>query len=124
MDKADWIGAGTAPWISHPTFPEVRLAWLAPPGVSRRFACALVRIPDGASVPEHAHAEQDDILYVLRGGAHMKIEGLGEQTLQQGDFLRVPAGLRHRPYAFHDDFLAFNLWADASSRSDQQRSQS
>jgi uncharacterized RmlC-like cupin family protein len=122
MNEANWIGAGTAPWIAHPTFAEVRLAWLLPPGVSTRVACALARIPDGASVPEHAHAEQDDILYVLRGGARMWIEGRGEPTLRQGDFLRVPAGLRHCPFDFADDFLAFNLWADASRRPDEQRS--
>ncbi len=122
MNEADWVGAGTAPWIPHSTFPEVRLAWLLPPGASETLVCALARIPDGASVPEHAHAGQDDILYVLRGGARMWIEGQGERTLRQGDFLRVRAGLRHRPFDIGDDFLAFNLWADASSRPNEQRS--
>ena len=100
----------------------MRLAWLLPPGASETLVCALARIPDGASVPEHAHAGQDDILYVLRGGARMSIEGQGERTLRQGDFLRVRAGLRHRPFDIGDDFLAFNLWADASSRPNEQRS--
>ena len=41
----------------------------------------------------------------------MAIEGAGERTLTAGDFLRIPAGSRHRPYGFAGDFLAFNVWA-------------
>ncbi len=112
MREIDWIEGGKLAWSAHETFPGVSLAWLT--RRARRGAalsCALVRIADGADVPEHVHADEDDILYVLRGAARMAIDGAGERTLAAGDFLRVPAGARHRPYGFAGDFLAFDVWA-------------
>ena len=122
MNEVDWIAADAAPWSAHPTFADVRLAWLLPPAAAAGLACALVRIADGSTVPEHVHAGQDDILYVLRGAARMWIDGHGERALRPGDFLRIPAGMRHRPFGFDGDFLAFNLWPDAARRPEMERS--
>ena len=99
-------------WTRHTEFAGVHLAWL-----TRRSAgtpplsCALVQIPPEAAVPEHIHAHEDDILYVLRGSARMWIEGRGEILLEAGTFLSIPAGTRHRPHSFEGGFLAFNIWA-------------
>ncbi|MGD0642874.1 MAG: cupin domain-containing protein [Roseiarcus sp.] len=112
MQEVDWIEGGKLVWSAHENFPDVRLGWLMRPSArGAPVSCALVQIPDGANVPEHVHAGEDDILYVLHGSARMAIEGAGEMTLTAGDFLRIPAGSRHRPYGFAGDFLAFNVWA-------------
>ena len=104
------------PWADHPQFADVRLAPLmgnfqddAP------LVCALVRIAEGGSAPEHIHATQDDIVFVLRGQLTMWIDGRDEVELQAGDFLRIPAGRSHRPHHAGGDFLAFNLWARPSN---------
>jgi mannose-6-phosphate isomerase-like protein (cupin superfamily) len=99
-------------WTPHPQFADVRLGWLmrrtadTPP-----LSCALVEISPEADVPEHIHAQEDDILYVLSGRARMQIEGQGEVVLEPGAFVRIPAGARHRPHSFEGTFLAFNIWA-------------
>ena len=112
MQEIVWIEGGKLDWSAHEKFLDVQLGWLMRPCAPRApLSCALVRISDGANVPEHIHASEDDILYVLRGGARMVVEGAGERTLKAGDFLRIPAGLRHRPHDFAGDFLAFNVWA-------------
>jgi quercetin dioxygenase-like cupin family protein len=112
MQEVDWIEGGELVWSAHERFLDVRLAWLMrPKAPGAPLSCALVQIADGANVPAHIHDGEDDILYVLRGFARMAIDGVGERTLAAGDFLRVPAGARHRPYGFAGDFLAFNVWA-------------
>jgi quercetin dioxygenase-like cupin family protein len=111
MSEMVFVKGEALVWSAHAKFRDVRLAWLMRRPASAPFACALVRIPDGGAPPEHVHASEDDILYVLRGGAHMWVEGAGEIALKAGDLLRVPAGARHRPHDIAGDFLAFNIWA-------------
>ncbi len=112
MQEPTLIANKDIAWTPHPEFASVRLAWLmrrsagTPP-----LSCALVQIPPEAAVPEHIHAHEADMLYVLRGNARMWIEGRGEVLLETGTFLSIPAGTRHRPYSFEDGFLAFNIWA-------------
>jgi len=112
MQEPTLIANKELAWTPHPQFAGVRLAWLmrrsadTPP-----LSCALVQIPPEAAVPEHIHAHEDDILYVLRGSARMWIDGRGEVPLETGTFLSIPAGTRHRPHSFEGSFLAFNIWA-------------
>lgn len=102
-------------WAPHPEFAGVCLAWLMRrAGGTPPLSCALVRIAPDATVAEHVHAHEDDILYVLQGSARMWIEGRGDVPLEAGTFVRIPAGTRHRPQGFEGDFLAFNIWAAAA----------
>ncbi len=99
-------------WTPHPQFAGVNLAWLMRrSGGTPPLSCALVQMPSEAAVAEHVHAHEDDILYVLRGSARMRIEGSGDVLLEAGTFLRIPAGIRHRPHSFGGGFLAFDVWA-------------
>jgi mannose-6-phosphate isomerase-like protein (cupin superfamily) len=112
MQEPTLIAGEDIAWTPHPQFANVCLAWLmrrsadTPP-----LSCALVEMPPEAEVPEHIHAHDDDILYVLRGRALMWIEGRGDIPLETGGFCRIPAGTRHRPHSFSGGFLAFNIWA-------------
>ncbi len=114
------IEAGRIAWTPHPSFAGVLAAWLMQrSSEAMPISCALVQFPSGAEVPEHAHPDEDDILFVLRGGASMRVEGHGEIPLKAGDFLRIPSGVRHRPHSFEDGFLAFNVWAPNPSLTPQ-----
>ena len=112
MQEPTLIGNKDIAWMPHPQFADVRLAWLIRRSPETPlFSCALVQIPPEASVPEHVHEHEDDILYILRGGASMWIEKRGDIPLETGSFLRIPAGTHHRPHSFEGGFLAFNIWA-------------
>ncbi len=111
MDEVISIESGNVPWSPHPAFPGVLLAWLIRRLEAPAVSCALVQLPPDAEVPEHAHAQEDDILYVLRGRARMWIEERGELKLEAGSFLRIPRGVRHRPHSFEEGFMALNFWA-------------
>ncbi|MGO8951980.1 MAG: cupin domain-containing protein [Rhodomicrobium sp.] len=111
MHDVTLIRSGQAAWSPHPAFAGVLVAWLVQRPKTPAVSCALVQLPPEAEVPEHARAQEDDILYVLRGRARMWVEERGDMQLEAGTFLRIPRGVRHRPHSFKDGFLAFNVWA-------------
>ena len=73
--------------------------------------CIVVRCPQGSEIEEHAHPEQDDIIYVLEGEATMWIEGLDEFKLEPGTFVNVPKGRRHRTYDVKKDLLIYDVFS-------------
>lgn len=98
-------------WAPHPEFAGVRIAWLARRAeLGVPYSCALLEMADGAQIPEHIHASEDDVLYVLKGRARMTVGG-EEVALVKGSFLRVPKGTPHRPYGFADGFTIYDVWA-------------
>lgn len=46
----------------------------------------------------HAHDDQDELFYIVRGELRIEFE-TGLVDLKQGDFLTVPKGVRHNPIA-------------------------
>lgn len=46
----------------------------------------------------HAHDEQDELFYVVKGHLRIDFED-GSVELAQGDLLTVPRGIRHNPVA-------------------------
>lgn len=97
-------------WTPHPDFSAVRIGQFdgALPGDGARFA--LVEMTSASVVDAHVHAEEDDVLYILRGHGLMWTETGGDIELVAGSFLRVPKGVRHRPHDFSDDLRIFNTW--------------
>jgi quercetin dioxygenase-like cupin family protein len=73
--------------------------------------CIVVRCPRGSEIEEHTHLEQDDIIYVLEGEATMWIEGLEEFKLEQGTFVSVLKGRRHRTYDVKEDLLIYDVFS-------------
>ena len=47
----------------------------------------------------HAHAGEDEMFLVLRGGFRMEFRDRPAVTLGAGEFLIVPRGVEHRPVA-------------------------
>lgn len=46
----------------------------------------------------HAHENEDELFFVLRGNLHIDMEG-GAVDLAEGDLFVVPKGVRHNPVA-------------------------
>ena len=60
----------------------------------------------------HAHAEEDEMFLVLRGGFTMEFRDRSV-ALSEGQFLVVPAGVEHRPVAEQE--VAVLLFEPAST---------
>ncbi|MGY3231705.1 mannose-6-phosphate isomerase-like protein (cupin superfamily) [Luteibacter sp. HA06] len=46
----------------------------------------------------HAHDGQDELFYIVKGSLRLEFEDRAV-TLNEGDFLTVPSGVRHNPVA-------------------------
>lgn len=102
------------PWVEHPTAEGVRIK----PIITRKddgldVTCMLVAIPAGKEVGEHSHAEQDDILYLLRGKALMWVDGVGKFELAPGVAVRVPKGTKHKILEVEADLLIYDVFCPA-----------
>jgi quercetin dioxygenase-like cupin family protein len=76
----------------------------------------MYRIKAGAAaqdVPEHVHADADDITYMIAGSADVEVEGQ-VQTMRAGGFLRIPKGMRHRVFNVSSDFVGINVFSPAT----------
>lgn len=99
-------------WNPHPQYPGVRIAnLLAHEADSSEITCALVHLPVGSQTAEHLHEHSDDILYVLRGKAKMRIRGWGDVPLVAGNFLRIPRRTLHQPIDIEEDVVAYDVWS-------------
>ncbi|HEU5210017.1 MAG TPA: cupin domain-containing protein [Longimicrobiales bacterium] len=54
----------------------------------------------------HAHEHEDEMFLVLRGTLLIEIDGQEQVTLNAGDMFVVPKGVRHRPLAREECWLA------------------
>lgn len=98
----------------HPLNPDVRRRVLLTRAHHNVDASIyVVQARDGTEVPEHVHQGANDIAYVLSGRAKMFIEGVGEITLKEGMFIRIPPGTRHRVYDCQDQFTVLNIFVPA-----------
>jgi len=55
-------------------------------------------LPPGFGVPMHAHADEDELFYVLEGEITLQHAG-GSATVGAGTFIHLPRGL---PHGFHN----------------------
>jgi len=51
------------------------------------------------SLTWHAHADEDELFYVLSGHLTLELEGRPTVELEPGELFVVPKGLRHNPIA-------------------------
>lgn len=101
------------PWVAHPTVENVSIQKVV---TTERFGMdgptiLMVKIPDGAEVPEHVHEGSEDILFILSGTATMWIDGVGEVSLQKGRVVRVPRGTKHRIFDVSDELLIYDVFS-------------
>lgn len=73
--------------------------------------CFVVKCSVGSEIEEHAHSDETDIIYVLKGKATMWIEDRGSFPLLSGVFVAVPKGLRHRTYDVEEELLIYDVFS-------------
>jgi len=56
-------------------------------------------ITKGNDVPWHAHDNEDEMFYIVKGSLVMETEGEPSFTLSEGEFFIVKKGVRHRVYS-------------------------
>ena len=101
-------------WRPHPTADGVEIKPMISKGEhGLDVTCMLVRVPAGKEVPEHIHAEQDDILYPLKGKATMWVEGTGEFSLEPGVIVKVPPGTKHKITDVEEELLIYDVFFPA-----------
>ena len=61
-----------------------------------------VYLKRGAQIPMHTH-ENEQMVYVLQGMLRCLV-GRGHVTVQEGEVLHVPSGVRHQAEAVEDTF--------------------
>ena len=102
------------PWIPHPTADGVEIKPMISKGEhGLDITCMLVRVPAGNEVPEHIHAEQEDILYPFKGKAMMWVEETGEFSLEPGMIVKVPPGTKHKITDVREDLLIYDVFFPA-----------
>ena len=84
----------------NPLAEASRLAELWSPRVLARVNDQYVKVAKvKGSLTWHAHAEEDELFYVLSGHLTLELEGRPTVELDPGEFFVVPKGLRHNPLA-------------------------
>jgi quercetin dioxygenase-like cupin family protein len=81
--------------------------------VHGRFYLGLIEAKSGASLAQHGHAREAELLYVIFGAASATVDGLTEETAA-GTALYLPGGSRHAMRALKD-LQALQLLAPAGS---------
>src|SRR2546427_1564526 len=61
----------------------------------RNQSLAEARLPVGASTQEHYHPKAEEIYYITRGAARIRIEG-ETCDVKPGDAIAIPPGQRHK----------------------------
>jgi quercetin dioxygenase-like cupin family protein len=101
----------TISWRPHPVAKGVNIKPLATKSEDGlNITCMLVKIPAGAEVPEHIHAEQVDILYPIQGRAEMVVEGTEKFALKPGIVVRVPKGTKHKIFNVTEELLIYDVF--------------
>jgi len=88
---------GELPFYAPPGHSKTRNRRLLGPGPfgSNRVEVVLGEIEYGGQADPHAHFESEQAFFVLEGKALVEIEG-ESQIVSPGDFIYLPAGVRHR----------------------------
>lgn len=58
----------------------------------------------GKSQPNHMHSNVDEFHYIVSGRGHYCLEGVS-QAVEPGDFIVIPAGVRHYSVSSSDEPL-------------------
>lgn len=81
--------------ILHPSFSS-----------TRNQSLAEATVPVGATTQAHLHPQSEEIYYLLRGAALMRIES-ETSTLKSGDAVVIAPGQRHQIRNISDEELVF-----------------
>ena len=101
-------------WEDHFMTDNGKIKWIlthekddSPVAVMKIF------LEKNVTLPDHRHAEQPDLLYVLEGKATMYIDGEGEFPLEAGMIVMVPINTLHAIRNIEEDLLLYNVFSPA-----------
>jgi len=108
-----YFSVDTLSWEAHPSVRDVSIKKII---TTTQFgkespSIIMVRIPAGREVPEHIHAESEDILFILGGFGTMWIDGIGTVQLRKDAVVRVPRNTKHRIYDVTEDLLVYDVFS-------------
>jgi mannose-6-phosphate isomerase-like protein (cupin superfamily) len=77
------------------------------------MSAGLYVLPAGSTDPQSPH-KQDELYYVVRGKAGMKV-GSGDQPVTEGSVILVAAGEEHRFHDINEELMVLVFFAPAES---------
>jgi quercetin dioxygenase-like cupin family protein len=81
-------------WHEHARFPGISMKNMLTT-VDNPFANVnVIRVPPGAVVSRHRHAEQVETVWVIRGNAILTLDQ-SEVAIKDGQIIAIPIGLEH-----------------------------
>lgn len=76
-----------------PPCPGTQVTIVAEPK-DKVLAASIIELPEGAVVPEHAHAGETELLYVLDGGGTLNVGGV-QLPVTATSVVQIPKGAKH-----------------------------
>lgn len=73
-------------------------------GAKRMALCERNTFPPGNGTPPHAHEENEETFYVIRGKAKVNIEG-HDYEAKPGCVVHIPPGITHNLLSIGEDLL-------------------
>jgi uncharacterized RmlC-like cupin family protein len=101
-------------WSPHPFLKGVEFKYLltkAEDNVDITFC--FVKVEPGTDVEAHVHETQDDIIYMVSGSVKMWVEKEGDFEVKAGQMIKIPKGVKHKPYDHSPDFLCMEIFLPA-----------
>ena len=81
-------------WQEHARFPGISMKSLLTASDNPFANVNVIRVPPGAAVGSHRHAEQVETVWVIRGNAILTLDQT-EVYLRDGQIIAIPIGLEH-----------------------------
>ncbi len=101
-------------WEEHPFLKPVKFKYLITKAKDNiDLTLTFVKVEKGVDIPAHVHDTQDDIIYCLQGSMKVWIEGEGDIPLETGALIRIPKGIKHKPFGHSEDFVGIDLFVPA-----------
>ena len=81
-------------WQEHTRFPGISMKSLLTTSDNPFANVNVIRVPSGATVGRHRHAEQVETVWVIRGIAILTLDQT-EVAIKDGQIIAIPMGLEH-----------------------------
>ena len=81
-------------WQEHARFPGISMKGLLTTSDNPFANVNVIRVPPGAIVGRHRHAEQVETVWVIQGNAILTLDQT-EVSIKDGQIIAIPTGLEH-----------------------------
>ena len=96
MDKKPFVVAAEVEGVKRDP-PRVSKLLLAPKTVGTRNVSMGLNVTEvGSMIPDHAHEDSEEVMFIISGRAKLVIEGEGEWEIGPETAIYSPLGKKHR----------------------------